>query len=97
MRNSGYVGQADDQFLPPGPEVDPEYARVLGGQISLVPIRDARVAISGPHVVEPAEIGGHGPAAVGTDRVDRVGDGPLGTRLGVQDVADEMVALAIVP
>ena len=60
-------------------------------------IGQAGIAVAGPHVLNPAEIGRDGRFAVGTDRVDRMPNRAPLARRDVQDVADKMISVAIIP
>src|SRR5688572_33490810 len=60
-------------------------------------IGDAGVAVAGARVVEPTEIAAYGGLAVGGERVDWMGNGPQLACGRIEDSADEVVVLAVVP
>src|SRR5688572_14020373 len=60
-------------------------------------IGHAGIAVAGAGVVEPSEIASDRGLTVGAERVDRVGNGPQLACGRVENSADEMVVLAVVP
>ena len=99
IRQGGHFGNRDDELrLRAGrSQVERVDAGVLGRQHLAIRVGDAGVAVAGPHVVQPAEVGADGGAAVGGDRVDRRRQRARFARLQVQDAGDEPVSFPVVP
>ena len=83
-------GQREEQGLFAGLQVDLPDAGVLGCGGGVVRVRDAGISVARPRVVEPAEVRGHRPPAVGTQGIDRVRQRPLLAGPHVEDMAHEL-------
>ena len=91
------VCEREDQLLLAGAHINAPDASVFGREHAKVRVGNARVAVAGPRVVESAEVRRDAPAAVGTEAVERIWQRALFAALHVENVRDEMVALAVVP
>jgi len=81
------VGKGKDQCLLAGPHVEPPNADVGGRGRVTVRVRDARVAVAGPRVIEPAEIRSQPPTAVRAETIERMRQRAFHAALHVQDMA----------
>jgi hypothetical protein len=71
--------------------------RFLGREVIGVWVRRPRVAIPRANIGDSSEIGRDSRFPVGADRIDGRGKGAASSRLGIQNVTDELVSLAIIP
>ena len=94
---TGDVGQGDDLGNLSRLQVDADDARIGGSQFVGMRVLQPGVSITGTDVIDSAKIGRDGGAAVGTDRIDRVGHRPSFPGPDVHHVTDETVSLPVVP
>lgn len=97
LSHPGDLSQGDDQLRFAGLQVDVEDTALLRGQVVGVRIGRAVVAIAGTDVGDAAEVGSHGPLPDRADAVDRVRDRASLSRRHVENMADEVVPLPIIP
>ena len=97
---SGYpngLRKRQDQFLLSGAQVHAPDAGVLGRQNVFVGIGQAGVAVTGPRIVETAEVRRNSPARVGRQGVNGRRQRALLPGLHIQDVGDKAIPRTVVP
>ena len=88
--NVEHLGEWDDQRCLAGLEInlpDAGIRRRLGGAVR---VRQPCISLAGPHVVNAPEIGGHRPAAIGAEGIDRMGDCSCGAGFHIHDPAHQI-------
>lgn len=91
------MGHGEDELFFAGFEVDAPEAGVGGGEDVFVGVGDAVVTVAGTGVVEAAEVGGDAPFAIGTEGVEGAWEGAFFAGFDVEEVADQLAVLTVVP
>ena len=91
------IRDGDYQLPLAGFQIESEDARVLWCQLVSVGVWQACVAVAGSHIIDTPEIRRHCGATVGADGVNRIRKRSFLVGEDVKYVADEPVALPVVP
>ena len=97
VRDICHVGDGDYEFLAARFEVEAKYAGILRCQVVCVRVGQSCVAVARSHILDTPEIRCDGGSAVGAYRIERLRQCPLFARVNIKNVANESLAISVVP